>query len=37
MCPFDKNYYYFWNSNISVINLIEGFRKMTELSKNITL
>ena len=29
----DKNYYYFWNSNIPVINLIAGSRNMIKLSK----
>ena len=35
-CP-DKNFYYFWKSNISVINSIAGFRDMIEVLKNMSL
>ena len=33
----NKNYYYFWKSNIPVINLIVGSRNMIKLSKNMSL
>ena len=33
----DKNYYYFCNSNITVINLIVGSRNMIKVLKNTTL
>ena len=31
----DKNYYYFWKSNIPVINLIVDSRNMIKVSKNV--
>ena len=37
LCRHDKNYYYFWKSNIPVINLIVGSRNMIKVSKNISL
>ena len=37
LCRHDKNYYYFWKSNISVINLILDSRIMIRLSKNTSL
>ena len=33
----DKNYFYFWKSNIPVINLILGSRDMIEVSQNMSL
>ena len=36
LCCHDKNYYYFWKSNIRVINLIAGSRNMIEVSKNMS-
>ena len=33
----DNNYYYFWKSNIPVINLIPDSRNMIKLSKNMSL
>ena len=33
----DKNYYYFWKSNIPVINLIVDSRNMIKVSKNMSL
>ena len=32
-----KNYYYFWKSNIPVINLIVDSRNMIKVSKNMSL
>ena len=37
LCRHGKNYYYFCKSNISVINLIVGFRNMVKVSKNMSL
>ena len=37
LCRHDKNYYYFWKSNIPVINLIEDSRNMIKVSKNKNL
>ena len=34
LCRHDKNYCYFYKSNIPVINLIVGSRKMIKVSKN---
>ena len=36
-CRYDKNYYYFWKSNIPAINLIVGSRNMIKLSGNMSL
>ena len=33
LCCHDKNYYYFWKSNIPVINLIVDSRNMIKVSK----
>ena len=33
----DKNYYYYWKSNIPVINLIVDSRNMIKVSKNMSL
>ena len=33
----DKNYFYFWKSDIPVINLIVGSRNMIKLSKYMSL
>ena len=37
LCRHDKNDYYFWKSNISVINLIVDSRNMIKFSKNMRL
>ena len=37
LCCHDKNYYYFWKSNIPVINLIVDSRNMISVSKNMSL
>ena len=37
LCRHDKNYYYFWKSNIPVINLIVDSRNMIKVSKNMGL
>ena len=37
LCHHDKNYYYFWKSNIPVINLTEDSRNMIKVSKNMNL
>ena len=37
LCRHDKNYYYFWKSNISVIKLIADSRNMIKVSKNMNL
>ena len=37
LCRHGKNYYYFWKSNISVINLIVDSRNMIKVSKNMRL
>ena len=37
LCRHGKNYYYFWKSNILVINLIVDFRNMIKVSKNMSL
>ena len=37
LCHYDKNYCYFWKSNIPVIDLIVGSRNMMKLSKNVHL
>ena len=37
LCCHDKNYYYFWKSNISVIKLIADSRNMIKVSKNMNL
>ena len=37
LCRHDENYYYFWKSNISVINLITDSRNMIKVSKNMNL
>ena len=34
LCCHDKNYHYFWKSNIPVINLIVDSRNMIKVSKN---
>ena len=36
-CLHDKNYYYFWKSNIYVINLIVDSRNIIKISKNMRL
>ena len=36
-CRHDKNYHYFWKSNIPVINLIVDSRNMIKVSKNMRL
>ena len=33
----DKNYYYFWKSNIPVINWIVNSKHMIKVSKNMSL
>ena len=33
LCCHDKNYYYFWKSNIPVINLTVDSRNMVKVSK----
>ena len=33
LCRHDKNYYYFWKSNIPVFNLILDFRNMLKIPK----
>ena len=35
LCLHGKNYYYFWKSNISVINLIVDSINMIKVSKNM--
>ena len=35
LCHHDKNYCYFFKSNIPIINLIAGSRNMIKLSKNM--
>ena len=37
LCHHDKNYYYFWKSNIPVINLIVDSRNMIKVSKTMSL
>ena len=37
LCRHDKNRYYFWKSNIPVINLIADSRNMIKFSKNLNL
>ena len=37
LCRHEKNCYYFWKSNISVINLIVDSRNMIKVSKNMRL
>ena len=37
LCRHDKNYYYFWKSNIPVTNLIVDSRNMIKVSKNMRL
>ena len=37
LCRHDKNCFYFWNSNIPVINLIVGSRNMIQVSINMSL
>ena len=37
LCRHDKNYYYFWKSNIHVINLIVDSRNIIKVSKNMRL
>ena len=37
LCHHDNNYYYFWESNIPVINLIPDSRNMIKLSENMSL
>ena len=37
LCRHDKNYYYFWKSNIPVINFIADSRNMIKVSKNMRL
>ena len=37
LCHHDKSYYYFWKSNIHVINMIVDSRNMIKLSKNMSL
>ena len=37
LCRHDKNYYYFWKSNVLVINLIADSRNMIKVSKNMNL
>ena len=37
LCRHDKNYYYYWKSNIPVINLIVDSRNMIKVSKNMSL
>ena len=37
LCHHDKNYCYYYKSNIPVINLILGSRNMIRLSKNMSL
>ena len=37
LCHHDKNYYYFWKSNIPVIKLIVDSRNMIEVSKIMSL
>ena len=33
LCRHEKNYYYFWKSNIPVFNLILDFRNMLKVPK----
>ena len=35
LCRHDKNYYYFWESNKLVINLISDFINMIKVSKTL--
>ena len=37
LCRHDVNYYYFWISNIPVINAIVDSRNMIKVSKNVSL
>ena len=37
LCRHDRNYYYFWKSNIPVIKLIVHSRNMIKVSKNMSL
>ena len=37
LCRHDKHFYYFWKSNIRVINLIVNSRNMIKVSKNMRL
>ena len=37
LCRHGKNYYYFWKSNIPVINLIVDSKNMIKVSKNMHL
>ena len=37
LCRHDKSYYYFWKSNIPVINLIVDSRNIIKVSKNKSL
>ena len=37
LCCHDQNYYYFWKSNIPVIDLVVESRNLTEVSKNLSL
>ena len=37
LCRHDKVYYYFWKSNIPVINLLVDSRNMIKVSKNVGL
>ena len=37
LCSHDRNYYYFWKSNIPVIDLIVDSRNMIKVSKNMSL
>ena len=37
LCRHDKDFYYFWKSNIPLINLIVDSRYMIKVSKNMRL
>ena len=36
LCCHDKNFYYFYKSNISVVNLVSGSRNMIKVSENMS-
>ena len=37
LCRHDKNYYYFYKSNIPIINLIVGSKNMVNILKSMSL